>query len=87
MLIHAEGKDKKTPAVPPPVRQYYKINDATVEKLAMMMEKNERCVLTYRDEIYGFLILVLLLASGGLERLLGPMLQGLLSIFFRIFGL
>ena len=38
-------------------------------------------------EIYGFLILVLLLASGLLARILGPLLQGLLSIFFRIFGL
>lgn len=38
-------------------------------------------------EVYGFLILVLLLASGLLARLLGPALQGLLSFFFRIFGL
>jgi Zn-dependent protease len=38
-------------------------------------------------EIYGFLILVLLLASGLLSRILGPILQGLLSIFFRVFGL
>jgi len=38
-------------------------------------------------EVYGFLILVLLLASGLLARLLGPILQGLLSVFFRIFGL
>jgi Zn-dependent protease len=38
-------------------------------------------------EVYGFLILVLLLASGLLARLLGPVLQGLLSVFFRIFGL
>jgi len=38
-------------------------------------------------EIYGFLILVLLLASGLLTRLLGPLLQGLTSIFFRIFNL
>lgn len=38
-------------------------------------------------EIYGFLILVLLLASGLLGRILGPLLQGLLSVFFRFFGL
>lgn len=38
-------------------------------------------------EVYGFLILVLLLASGLLARLLGPILQGLLSVFFRTFGL
>jgi Zn-dependent protease len=38
-------------------------------------------------EVYGFLILVLLLASGLLARLLGPLLQGLLSLFFRVFGL
>ena len=38
-------------------------------------------------EVYGFLILVLLLASGLLARLLGPILQGLLSFFFRTFGL
>lgn len=38
-------------------------------------------------EVYGFLILVLLLASGLLSRVLGPMLQGLLSLFYRIFGL
>lgn len=38
-------------------------------------------------EVYGFLILVLLLASGLLARFLGPLLQGLLALFFRIFGL
>lgn len=38
-------------------------------------------------EIYGFLILVLLLASGILGRILGPLLQGLLSVFFSFFGL
>lgn len=38
-------------------------------------------------EVYGFLILVLLLASGILARILGPLLQGLLSVFFRFFGL
>jgi Zn-dependent protease len=38
-------------------------------------------------EVYGFLILVLLLASGILGRILGPLLQGLLSVFFRFFGL
>jgi Zn-dependent protease len=38
-------------------------------------------------EVYGFLILVLLLASGLLIRILGPLLKGLLSLFFRIFGL
>jgi Zn-dependent protease len=38
-------------------------------------------------EVYGFLILVLLLASGILGRVLGPLLQGLLSVFFRFFGL
>lgn len=38
-------------------------------------------------EVYGFLILILLLASGWLARLLGPVLQGVLSFFFRIFGL
>lgn len=38
-------------------------------------------------EVYGFLILVLLLASGILGRVLGPLLQGLLSGFFRFFGL
>lgn len=38
-------------------------------------------------EVYGFLILVLLLASGLLARILSPILQGLLSVFFRIFGL
>lgn len=38
-------------------------------------------------EVYGFLILVLLLASGVLGRILGPLLQSLLSVFFRFFGL
>ena len=38
-------------------------------------------------EVYGFLILVLLLASGLLARILGPILQGLLAVFFRFFGL
>lgn len=38
-------------------------------------------------EVYGFLILVLLLASGILGRVLGPLLQALLSVFFRFFGL
>lgn len=38
-------------------------------------------------EVYGFFILVLLLASGLLARLLGPILQGLLAFFFGIFGL
>jgi Zn-dependent protease len=38
-------------------------------------------------EVYGFLILIILLASGLLARVLGPILQGLLSLFFRIFGL
>jgi Zn-dependent protease len=38
-------------------------------------------------EVYGFLILALLLASGLLQRLLGPLLQGLLFVFFRIFDL
>lgn len=38
-------------------------------------------------EVYGFVILVLLLASGILGRILGPLLQGLLSVFFRFFGL
>lgn len=38
-------------------------------------------------EVYGFLILVLLLASGLLARILGPALQGLLAIFFSFFGL
>lgn len=38
-------------------------------------------------EMYGFLILVLLLASGLLARLLGPILRGLITIFFSIFGL
>lgn len=38
-------------------------------------------------EVYGFLILVILLASGVLGRILGPLLQSLLSVFFRFFGL
>lgn len=38
-------------------------------------------------EVYGFLILVVLLASGILGRILGPLLQSLLSVFFRFFGL
>lgn len=38
-------------------------------------------------EVYGFLILVLLLASGVLGRILRPLLQSLLSVFFRFFGL
>ncbi|MDQ8039250.1 MAG: site-2 protease family protein [Rickettsiella sp.] len=38
-------------------------------------------------EVYGFFILVLLLASGLLARLLGPILQGLITFFFRVFGL
>lgn len=37
-------------------------------------------------EVYGFLILVILLASGILARVLGPLLQALLSVFFRFFG-
>mgnify|MGYP003468509423 FL=1 len=37
-------------------------------------------------EIYGFFILVFLLASGLLARILGPLLQGLLAIFFRFFA-
>lgn len=51
-LIHSEGK--KPPQSPPPIRSYYKINDATVEKLAIIMEKNNRCILTFRDELYAF---------------------------------
>lgn len=38
-------------------------------------------------EMYGFLILVVLLASGVLSKILGPLLQSLLSGFFRFFGL
>jgi Zn-dependent protease len=38
-------------------------------------------------EVYGFLILVLLLASGILGKILGPVLEGLFSVFFRFFGL
>lgn len=72
MLTAAKGKAKKSEKVPDlaevkncyanleepetPTRRRYKTNDATVEKVAVLLNENPRGMLIFRDELVGLLV-------------------------------